>query len=227
VVDFVIGSLHDLQTAAAYIGSSELEISAQERILMIEAIEKSQARQMAFVGSRVMRMMAIDESNAVYQSFRSKTTMGLEVGSLIAGGYGAVKGVIAFSKLARMPAKIASASRKGLFLSRGAENINTGTNLTKKLSQLETAQQTAVNTRYLRDGRIRYYSAEKPALTTGATRGRAYATEFDLNTGRVRTWMECYDHTGVVNRVHPKQINGQDLISPHYPPTARELGFYE
>src|SRR5262249_5658739 len=82
VVDFVIGSFHDLQTAAAYIGSSELDISVQERILMIQAIERSQARQMAFVGSRVMGMLAVDESNAVYQSFRSKTTMGLEIGSL-------------------------------------------------------------------------------------------------------------------------------------------------
>ena len=30
--------------------------------------------------------------------------------------------------------------------------------------------------------------------------------------------MECYDHSGKVNRVHPKQINGQNVLSPHYPP---------
>jgi len=106
VVDFVIGSLHDLQTAAAYIGSSELEISVQERNLMIAAIEKSQSRQMAFVESRIMEMMPINESSALYHSFRSKTTMGLEIGSLVAGGYGAVKGVIAFNRLARAPAQI-------------------------------------------------------------------------------------------------------------------------
>ena len=119
VVDFVIGSLHDLQTAAAYIGSSELDIRVRERILMIEAIEKSQAKQMAFVGSRVMGMLAVDESNTAYQSFRSKTTMGLEIGSLVAGGYGAVKGVIGFSKLARMPAKMARIGAKGMH---GMEN---------------------------------------------------------------------------------------------------------
>ncbi len=38
--------------------------------------------------------------------------------------------------------------------------------------------------------------------------------------------IKCYDHSGVINRVH-KQINGQDLISPHYPPTAKELGIHE
>jgi RHS repeat-associated protein len=225
VVDFVIGSFHDLQTDAAYIGSSELDISLQERIMMIEAIERSQAKQMALIGSRVMGMLAVDESNSLYQSFRSKTTMGLEIGSLVAGGYGAVKG--GFSKLARMPVGMTAIARKSVYAIRGAESINAGVNLKKKLSQLATAQRTAVNTRFLPNGRIRYYGNERLASTTGPTRGRAYVTEFDLNTGRVRTWMECYDRNGVVNRIHPKQINGQDLISPHYPPTSRELGFYE
>ena len=50
-------------------------------------------------------------------------TTGLELGSLIAGGYGAVKGVIAFNRLAKAPmqaAKLArrlsSAERKGISL---------------------------------------------------------------------------------------------------------------
>jgi hypothetical protein len=98
---------------AAYVGSSELDISVQERILMIEAIEKSQAKQTALVNSRVMGMLAVDESNAFYQSFRAKTAMGLEIGSLVAGGYGAIKGAIGFIKLARMPVKMAKLSSKG------------------------------------------------------------------------------------------------------------------
>jgi len=73
---------------------------------MIEAVEQSQMHQMDALGSRLMDMMAIDESNSFYQSFRSKTTLGLEVGSLVAGGYGAVKGVIGFTRLAKTPAKI-------------------------------------------------------------------------------------------------------------------------
>jgi len=40
-------------------------------------------------------------------------------------------------------------------LSSGAENVNAGVNLTKKLSQLETAQQSAANIRFLSDGRVR------------------------------------------------------------------------
>jgi filamentous hemagglutinin len=36
--------------------------------------------------------------------------------------------------------------------------------------------------------------------------------------------MESYDHSGNVTRVHPKMINGQQVIGPHYPPTGQELG---
>lgn len=43
-----------------------------------------------------MDMLSIDESDSVYHSLRSKTALGLEVGSLITGGYGAVKGVVAY-----------------------------------------------------------------------------------------------------------------------------------
>jgi filamentous hemagglutinin len=36
--------------------------------------------------------------------------------------------------------------------------------------------------------------------------------------------MESYDQAGNVVRVHPKTINGQQVIGPHYPPTGKELG---
>jgi hypothetical protein len=81
-----------------------------ERIRMIEAVEESQTAQRVDLARELMNMMSIDESDAVYQSCRSMTTTGLAVGSLIAGGYGAVKGVIGFNKLARMPIQMAKLS---------------------------------------------------------------------------------------------------------------------
>jgi hypothetical protein len=115
-------------------------------------------------------------------------------------------------------------TKRGAALNRGAENVNAAAALRNKLSQLEGAQQSSVNIRTLSDGRIRCYDLERAASTSGPTRGRSYVTEFNPRTGQVRTWMECYDQAGKVNRVHPKQINGQELISSHYPPTAKELG---
>jgi hypothetical protein len=71
----------------------------------------------------------------VYQSFRSKTSLGLEVGSFVAGGYGAIKGVIGFSKLARMPIQIAKTAKA---ISRIPSNPLQGAKYTRKvLLQME------------------------------------------------------------------------------------------
>jgi hypothetical protein len=35
---------------------------------------------------------------------------------------------------------------------------------------------------------------------------------------------ESVTQEGVVNRVHPKRIDGQKLESQHYPPTGQEKG---
>ena len=48
-------------------------------------------------------------------------------------------------------------------------------------------------------------------------------TEYNPETGAVRQWMESYDHSGNVIRVHPKSINGQPVIGQHYPPTGKEI----
>ena len=70
----------------------------------------------------MMDMLSIDESDSVYHFFRSTATTGLEIGSLIAGGYGAVKGVMAFNKLVKAPiqaAKLAKLSRAHIESSNG------------------------------------------------------------------------------------------------------------
>lgn len=106
----------------------------------------------------------------------------------------------------------------------GAEGLDASIALRSKLSALEDAQQTAVRTRTLPDGRVRYYDPEIAARIPGPTRGASYTTEWNPANGNVRSWIESYDQLGNVNRVHPKMINGQTVNRPHYPPTAKELG---
>ena len=91
---------------------------------------------------------------------------------------------------------------------------------------LQKAQQKSVKTVDLGDGRIRYYEAERSSNKPGATRGASYVTEYNTRTGQVRSWQECYDHDGNVCRVHPKMIDGQDVIGQHYPPTETELNSF-
>ncbi|WP_230969446.1 two-partner secretion domain-containing protein [Nitrogeniibacter aestuarii] len=104
-----------------------------------------------------------------------------------------------------------------------AENINAKLALRAKLAGLQKAQSTAARTKLLPDGRVRYYSEEVPARTEGPTRGASFVTEYDPATGATRQWMESYDHTGSIIRVHPKSINGQPVESQHFPPTGAEL----
>jgi hypothetical protein len=109
-------------------------------------------------------------------------------------------------------------------LSSGAENVNAGIYLNRKLSQIEKAQMSANQIRRFSDGRIRYYTAETPASTKGMTRGASYVTEWNPQTTTVRGWYECYDQSGKVVRIHPKDFNGRTATISHYPPTGKELG---
>ena len=68
--------------------------------------------------SWMMDLLSADPSDTVYRSFRSTTTLGLEVGSLVAGGYGAVKGVIGLRKLVKLPGQVVRISEA---LSSGAK----------------------------------------------------------------------------------------------------------
>jgi len=101
--------------------------------------------------------------------------------------------------------------------------VDTISMLDKNLKIAENASAEALNKRQLPDGRVRYYEAETASSTPGPTRGSAYVTEYDPNRGIVRSWYESYDHTGRVNRVHPKMINGKNIDSLHYPHTGKEL----
>jgi RHS repeat-associated protein len=105
-----------------------------------------------------------------------------------------------------------------------AASVNASAALASKLSALEKVESKAVNIRNLPDGRIRFYEAEVAATKPGPTRGAARVTEFNPSNGSSRAWHESYDHAGNVNRVHPKDINGQTVKSQHYPPTSKELG---
>ena len=104
-----------------------------------------------------------------------------------------------------------------------AANPNAKVAINKKLSALEKAQKLAVKTETIADGITRYYANERLANKLGPTRGSSYVTEHNSKTGQIRSWIENYAHDGSVNRVHPKMLDGQDLISQHYPPTKVEI----
>ncbi|WP_287480853.1 RHS repeat-associated core domain-containing protein [Shewanella sp.] len=157
----------------------------------------------------------IDTVNAIADEYEQS---GLSMATVIVAGKAAGEAAIDVgAKKFRLP----GVAKK---VSSGAENVNAQSALSAKLSGLEKAQQNGVITRQLPDGRVRYYTKEVLARTEGSTRGASFVTEHNPKTGNLRQWMESYNHSGQVNRVHPKSVNGQTVNSQHYPPTARELG---
>jgi len=122
---------------------------------------------------------------------------------------------------------VKSGAKGATISSSEAVSNNAQAALRAKLSGLQKAQQTAAVTKTLPDGRIRYYTQEVPARTEGATRGASFVTEYNPATGSTRQWMESYDQSGAVIRVHPKSINGQPVSAQHYPPTGAELQGWE
>ena len=104
-----------------------------------------------------------------------------------------------------------------------AQNVNAKFALSNKLSSLQSTQKSAAKVRELPDGRIRYYEKERPSSNIGFTRGSSYVTEHNPKTGQVKSWNECYDHFGKVNRIHPKSKDGLTLKAQHYPLTQKEF----
>ncbi len=108
-------------------------------------------------------------------------------------------------------------------ISNTAHNVNAQDALQRKMKALQGAQKKATLIKKIDNNRIRYYMPERKSHTHGTTRGASYVVEHNIQTGQVRSWNECYDHDGNVNRVHPKTINGQNIKGKHYPPTKSEL----
>lgn len=139
------------------------------------------------------------------------------------GGTAALRTTQAATPQFKYPQSTAPVLQTEGLVNRGADSINAGINLNKKFSYLEKMQANNVRARMLPDGRVRYYDIETLSKTPGPTRGACNVLEWDPRNCNVRGWYENYNHFGNVNRIHPKNINGQTVISPHYPPTAKDL----
>lgn len=139
VVDFMIKTVHEFDTSVVYLGSAELEMGLYERAHMLQTVDRLHASQMEKAGDFMVNLFSIDQSDLIYQSARSTTTLGLEIGSLAYGVYGTVKGVISFSKLAKMPTKAITAIQNETSILKNVKKSNKIWSSTKKRSSVENA----------------------------------------------------------------------------------------
>ncbi len=78
---------------------------------MMQAISEAQLAQLGTINSWMSSVFALNSSDPIYNAFRDKTTLGLEVASLVTGGYAAAKGVVAFHKLVKAPVRVSGIAR--------------------------------------------------------------------------------------------------------------------
>jgi hypothetical protein len=165
------------------------------------------------------------------QRFLVQTTMGTLAGQMTAKGINLAvinkaNNPTATSALSTSNAALETERKLAIVITHNAQNVNSLINLNKKMSALQKAQTKSIKTLDLGNGRVRYYEKEIPSKKLGLTRGASYVTEHNQITGQVRSWHECYDHSGKINRVHPKMIDGQDIKGQHYPPTKEEISIF-
>ena len=110
--DFALETLHGIESGALAVGSSDLDLSFGERSGVFQSHSNLQEQRASSLSKFLMNRHGIDEDDAAYNSYRNGTRLGLEIGSFVAGGYGAVKGVIEFSKLARIPVQASRSLKK-------------------------------------------------------------------------------------------------------------------
>jgi len=154
----------------------------------------------------MQKFLPADQTSRAYQTMRTGTALSLEIGSLFVGGYGAVKGIIGFSQLARSPMKITAMTRavRGIETFQG-ELLNTHLTQVKKYG--------SQGYRQLQNNKIRYYGELKAPMKEGEMIGRRRVREWDPETSLKRTWHETLDGSNNIRIVRPESNNG---IKNHY-----------
>jgi hypothetical protein len=100
-VNFFTNQLYDLASIACTIGAHECADSLEEKLSFQAACSQWQIEHIHAFDSLVANCLCIDSNHPIYQTCRTYTTAGLEIGSLAIGGYGLAKGGIALAKMGR------------------------------------------------------------------------------------------------------------------------------
>ncbi|MBX3719768.1 MAG: hypothetical protein KF898_08995 [Parachlamydiales bacterium] len=103
LVNFTVSALHDLHNCAFLLGAEVSEFLPEQTSSMMQAISEAQVAQLGTINSWIASTFSLNPNDPIYNGFRDKTTLGLEVASLITGGYATANGVVAFNKLAEAP----------------------------------------------------------------------------------------------------------------------------
>lgn len=200
VVDVTRDYVHNWESSLFYLGADSLDLSMAERSHMIQGFYRTQENRTDRLDNWLMYKFSIDPADRLYNSFRLGTQIGIEVAGLVAGGYGAFRGV---AGLTRMPLKASTLGTRG--------SAYQGYLLNMHLQQLE--KHGVCGHRILSNGRVRYYGKIKSARVNGEMAGRRMVREWNPRIGSKRTWHETLDQKGNIRILRPEK---NDLNKVHY-----------
>ena len=194
------------------LGDSLMDFDLYERMAITNSFIENQEHRAASVETFVQKSFATDPFNPTYQSHRSVTKLGLEIGSLAAGGYGLVKGGFkliqssrhlprASSLLSKEGSKIASQiARKELKLS-SLDGVSVKPNRKRFISDPNAIWDHTVFRRDPISGKVTHYEAF-----------RLQTNPYDL-----KPWESIKRYDG--NLLHPHEhynkVTRQGVPTPH------------
>jgi hypothetical protein len=158
--------------------------------------------------SLVANCLCVDPNHPIYQTCRSYTTAGLEIGSLAIGSYGLAKGGVALAKMgwrslsagAKAAGKVASQELKYL----ASQEVATVTKKTGRNRMVPDANAVGTHTVFRRNsmtGKVAHYETYR----------------FQTNSYNPSKWESVvrFDNSGKINQSHFNKILKKEIHEPH------------
>ena len=204
-VNFVTNQMCDLALICCSIGVNEMDDSFEDRRNFNDSFHQSQTKHMNHFDGFVCNSLCDDPNNKIYQSFRSYTTAGLEIGTCAVAGYGIAKGGILVARMAamagraeKMGGKVAAQGVK-CGVREGAANV------------VKTAGRNRLTPNSLAEGAHTVF--RRDPVTSRNSKYETYQSQSNLKNPNPWESIKRYDGPG--SDRHWNKIMREDIYSPH------------
>jgi len=134
-IDFGISTAHGIESLCHAVGTHDMDLDYRERLEMNINLNRSQWNREVIVASWIQEKLGVNPNDATYQKWRNRTHVGLEVASLVSGGYGLARGGVSIFKASRswtVASRLASKTSRKLTRSSIKEYLKHAGNLNRE-----------------------------------------------------------------------------------------------
>jgi len=198
VADFVMDSIDFFVDVASYAAQTALGLDSSH-IEDVQAMADNYEQCRENADRWIQEKFGYSDSDKMYQTVRSVTTITSHVLSIFAAGYGVARAgwscCRCMKKCLREHRYWKAAEKNPVHL---YQKVKYGVCSWEKMDT----------------GKIRYFGPVTPAKKPGKMAGRRVVREWDPITGQKSTWMDTVDHSGNTRSIRPEWGKGQPHV--HY-----------